>query len=158
MKFKNFSALPHLQRRESGVTVIEFAISTMVFSLSLFGVIEFSRLLFTHNALTEAARRGTRYAVIHSADPAAVQNVVVFNDPNPPKGVEPKVKALKTANIKVNYSPNFGVKLGTASVSITGYRFRFIVPFIGTYVLLPEYKTTLTAESAGCVPPLGCGF
>ena len=62
------------------------------------------------------------------------------------------VYGLSTSNIVVTYS-NFGVKRGQVAVTITGYQFRFAVPLIGATVTLPDYKTSLTGESAGYTPP-----
>lgn len=139
------------RKNERGATILEFAIGATVFLTAMFGVIEFGRALWTHNALSDAARRGARYAVNHPAgDIAAVQNVVVYGDPA--GGSKPVVNNLTTANVQVQYS-NFGLAAGTVSVSITNYQFQFIIPIIGTTISMPNYNTTLTGENAGLVPP-----
>ena len=85
---------------ERGAALLEFAIGATVFLTVAFAVIEFGRALWIHNALADAARRGARYAVIHSAtDSASVQNVVVYGDPNPAGGTQPLVNNLTTANV-----------------------------------------------------------
>jgi Flp pilus assembly protein TadG len=138
---------------ERGSTLLEFAIGATVFLSVMFAVLEFGRALWVHNALTDAARRGARYAVIHAAtDAASVENVVVYGDPNPANGTQPVVNNLTTNNVVVTYS-NFGLNGGTVSVSITNYQFQFVVPLIGTTIQMPAYTTTLTGESAGLVPP-----
>jgi len=64
-------------------------------------VIEFGRALWTHNALTDAARRGARYAVVHKQiEIADVKNVVVYGDPA--GGTKPVVENLTTDNVQVN--------------------------------------------------------
>ena len=136
---------------ERGSTLVEFAIGASVFCVAMFAVIEYGRVMWTHNALSDAARRGARYAVNHkAADAAAVKNVVVYGTPE--GGDKPVVDNLTTANVQVQYS-NFGLSAGTASVSITGYQFRFIIPVVGTTINMPNYNTTLTGENAGLVPP-----
>src|SRR5678815_2946425 len=66
---------------ERGSTLVEFAIGATVFLTAMFAVLEFGRALWTHNALTDAARRGARYATMHaSADSGSVQNVVVYGN------------------------------------------------------------------------------
>ena len=140
-----------LKRTERGATLLEFAIGATVFLTVMFGVLEFGRALWVHNALTDAARRGARYAVLHaSTDPASVKNVVVYGDPA--GGSQPVVNNLSTANVIVTYS-DFGLESGTVSVSITNYQFQFVVPLIGGTIQMPAYTTTLTGESAGLVPP-----
>ena len=135
---------------ERGATLVEFAIAVTVFLTAMFAVIEFGRAMWVHNALTDAARRGARYAVLHSAsDVNDVKNVVVYGDPT--GGTQPMIPNLTTGNVIVNYS-NYAMNNGTASVSITGYQFQFVVPLIGTSITMPNYTTTLPAESVGYVP------
>jgi Flp pilus assembly protein TadG len=136
---------------QRGSTLVEFAIGATVFLMVMFAVIEFGRALWVHNALSDAARRGVRYAVTHSsADTVAVKNVVVYGDPA--GGTQPLVDNLTTSNVNVNYS-NFGLNGGTATVSITSYQFQFVFPVVSTSIQMPAYATTLTAESAGLIPP-----
>ena len=138
------------RENERGSTLVEFAIGVTVFLTAMFGVMEFGRALWTHNALTDAARRGARYATMHSnTDADSVKNVVVYGDPA--GGGQPMLPNLSTANVNVTYN-NFGLNDGTVSVSITGYQFQFVVPIIGTTITMPSYTTTLTAESAGYIP------
>jgi Flp pilus assembly protein TadG len=137
---------------ERGATMLEMAIAGSVFFLAAFGLIEFGRLLWTHNALTDAARQGARYAALNSANASKVKNVVVYGDPNPPAGAKPVVYGLTTTNVEVNYS-GFAVKQGRVEVKINNYQYTFSVPLIGASMTMGSYHTTLTAESAGYVPP-----
>lgn len=149
---------------QRGATLVEFAIGATVFMLVMFGVIEFGRALWTHNALADAARRAARYAVNQPAsDPAgvptngtnkgpsfeAIQNVGVYGDPL--GGTQPLVSGLTTANLDVHYT-NFRLGDGTVAVTVTNYQFQFIVPLFGASIPMPDYKTTLTGESAGTLP------
>lgn len=138
------------RKNERGATLVEFAIAATVFLTAMFAVIEFGRALWVHNALSDAARRGARYAVVHSAsDVDQVKNVVVYGDPA--GGTRPLVNNLSTDNVTVTYS-NFGLTDGTATVRITDYQFQFVIPIISTAIQMPSYATTLTAESAGLIP------
>lgn len=135
---------------ERGSTLVEFAIGATLFLTVMFAVIEFGRALWVHNALADAARRGARYAVIHTAaDSAAVKNVVVYGEPG--GGTTPLVDNLTTSNVNVTYA-GFGLSGGTATVSISNYQFQFVVPIVSTSIQMPSYSTTLTAESAGLIP------
>lgn len=139
-----------IRGREQGSTLVEFAIGATVFLTVMFGVIEFGRALWVHNALSDAARRGARYAVVHKqSDSAAVKNVVVYGDPA--GGSTPLATNLTTSNVKVTYS-GFGLSGGTATVSITNYQFQFVIPIASTSIQMPSYATTLTGESAGLIP------
>jgi Flp pilus assembly protein TadG len=135
---------------ERGTTLVEFAIALMVFMTAMFAVIEFGRALWVHNALTDAARRGARYAVLNPAsDVAGVKNVVVYGDPA--GGTQTTVPNLTPDQVTVTYS-NFALNHGTATVSIEGYQFQFVVPIVGTAITMPKYTTTLPGESVGLVP------
>jgi Flp pilus assembly protein TadG len=149
---------------EKGSTLVEFAIGASVFLLVMFAIIEFGRALWVHNALADAARRAARYAVNQPASTpagnpttgtnvgpsiAAIRNVGVYGNPAGTGAV--MVNNLTTTNLDVEYS-NFGVGQGSVSVIVTGYQHTFVVPIIGTTITMPNYRTTLTGESAGTVP------
>jgi len=157
-------------KREEGTTMAEFAIIAAVFFMIIFGIIEFGRLLYTHNALTDAARRGARYAVLHSeTEIACVKAVAVYGesnvDPATCAGTGPAlINGLTTTNIIVSYEgadednnpltppTAYGMNLGTASVSIQNYTFTLSIPFARRTITMPAYTTTLTSESAGEEP------
>ncbi|HEX7957169.1 MAG TPA: TadE/TadG family type IV pilus assembly protein [Pyrinomonadaceae bacterium] len=144
--------LKSTRRGERGAALVEFSIAALVFLTSVFAVIEFGRLLWTHNALTDAARRGARYAVNHlptEGDKAAGMAVYATTDDG---ANSPVVTGLQKSNVNVVYSPDFNVGQGTVSVSIQNYDFDFVVPLIGRKIRMPDYTSTLTGESAGTLP------
>lgn len=150
-----------LSKDESGATIAEFAVVAGVFFLLIIGIIEFGRLFYTHNALTDAARRGARYAVLHPKNAPCVKNVVVYGethiDPDtcaPTAGASPLINGLTASHVSVLYDPptTYGLNEGTATVSITGYTFNLSIPLVGRNVNMPAYASTLTAESAGTKP------
>lgn len=138
-------------RRQRGATIPEMALAGVIFFTASFGVIEFGRLLWTHNALVDATREGARFAVMNAQNATAVRNLVVFGKSSPTVSDTPILTGLTTSHVTVTYT-NFGVKRGTVEVKITGYQFNFIVPLVGATWDMGEYKTTLTGESAGQAP------
>src|SRR5689334_5576390 len=70
------------RKNERGTTMAEFAVVALLFFTIIFGIIEFGRLLYIHNALTDATRAGARYGALHhgatSADQTAVKKYVVY--------------------------------------------------------------------------------
>lgn len=141
-------------RNEEGKALVEFAIVGSVFLTAMFGIMEFSRLYWTHNALRDAARRGVRYAAIRRNDAAgqqAVKNMVVYG--NPAGGTKPVVNGLTTNNVVLEYVNYNGVQLSSrATVKIQNYKFNFSVPLIGGTLTMPAYRTSLPGESVGYVP------
>jgi Flp pilus assembly protein TadG len=145
------------KRSERGAALMEFAIAATVFLTALFGVVEFGRLLWTHNALRDAARRGARYAAVRKNDTAgqtAVKKMVVYGDPNAdPLTAKPIVSGMTTSNVTLEYQNYNGIQLSSrATISITGMTFTFAVPLIGGTITLPAYRTSSVGESAGFVP------
>jgi pilus assembly protein CpaE len=55
---------PRHSHHERGATIVEFALALLVFLMFLFGILDFSRMLFTWVAANEAARAGARYAAV----------------------------------------------------------------------------------------------
>lgn len=160
-------------QNEQGSTIAEFAIVAGVFFMILISVIEFSRLLYTHNALNDAARRGARYASINKeGDIDCVRKVIIYGQSHIDKGTngctaKPGAVALvnhmETATINITYEganndadpaidTDYGTNLGTVTVSIENYAFRMLIPYVNLQLTLKDYKTTLTAESAGEEP------
>lgn len=159
---------------ERGATMAEFVIVAGFFFTLLLGIIEFGRLMYTHNALADAARRAARYAVLNKQDDPCVPYVAVYGETHITKSSTPGeciatgpplVNNLTLANVSVAWagvdddmnpatspSTNFGMNLGTATVSIINYDFTLSVPFFRKTLRMPSYRTTLTAESAGEAP------
>ena len=138
---------------ERGATFPEFALGGLVFLTAIFGIIEFSRLLLTHNQLTDAVRRGARYAsMVSSSNTAAVKNMVVYGTTTTGTSGSEVAWGLTTNNVNVTYSTGYDTKNGSVTVTITNYAFSFNIPLIGSSVTLPAYKASATAESAGRVP------
>ncbi len=145
------------RRRERGAALVELAIAASVFLTALFGVIEFGRFFWTHNALRDAARRGARYASVRKNDAAgqtAVKKMVVYGDPNAnPATAKPVIPGLTTANVTLEYQNYSGLQLSSrATVNITGGKFNFTVPLVGGRVNLATYRASTVGESAGYVP------
>jgi len=137
------------RKTERGASLLEFAIAATVFLTVLFAIVEFGRALWVHNALTDAARRGARYAVMHKAtDIDDVKKIVVYGDLT---GTTPLLENLSTSNVTVTYN-SFNLDAGTASVSVHDYQFQPILPLTFGPITMPNYTTTLTGESAGLIP------
>jgi Flp pilus assembly protein TadG len=142
------------RKNEEGKALVEFALIGTMFMMVLFGVIEVSRLYWTHNALRDAARRGVRYAAIRRNDSAgqqAVKNMVVYG--NPDGGTSPLINGLTTSNVSIEYVNYNGVQLSSrATVKISNYKHKFSVPVLGMTINMPAYRTSLPGESVGYVP------
>jgi Flp pilus assembly protein TadG len=137
------------KKGQRGASLLEFSIAATVFLTVLFAIVEFGRALWVHNALTDAARRGARYAVLHKAsDIEDVKKVVVYGDLTE---TTPILENLSTANVDVTYN-GFNLDQGTVSVSVHDYQFQMILPLVVSSIQMPNYTTTLTGECVGLIP------
>ena len=146
LRIRNFN------KDEKGSTLVEYAIGASVFLMAVFAVLEFGRALWVHNALSDAARQGARYAVLHlsNGEDNNIKNLVVYGQTT--GGTKPIVPGLTTSMVQISRSGDFSVNAGTATVKITGYQFPLVLPFLPNSIKMPEYSTTLTGESAGILP------
>src|ERR1051325_2196382 len=137
------------KKGQRGASLLEFSIAATVFLTVLFAIVEFGRALWVHNALTDAARRGARYAVLHKAsDINDVKKVVVYGDLTE---TTPILENLTTDNVDVTYN-GFNLDQGTATVSVHDYKFQMILPLVVSSIQMPNYTTTLTGECVGLIP------
>ncbi len=68
---------------DHGATLVEFAVTSLLFFLIAFGTLEFSRMILDYNIVSWSAREGVRYASVrgatsgHAATTTDIQNYVV---------------------------------------------------------------------------------
>jgi len=147
------NTVPNTRSNERGGTLIEFTVVASVFFLMLVAIVAAGNLYYTHNALVEATRRGARYAVMHpTGSTTAVKNVVVYGTDAPADGARSLIYNLQPTNVIVTYT-DLNVAQGTVTVTIDNYSFPFVLPTSTTSITMPPYRTTLTGESAGFIPP-----
>jgi Flp pilus assembly protein TadG len=110
------------RRRTRGQALVEFAFVFPVFALMAFAFIDIGRAVFAYNTLTEAARQGTRVAVVNQLDPArgpwsCLSNRPVQNEASPQwtwRGCAVASGAsvgVKNADVSVAYSTPSGTDL-----------------------------------------------
>jgi Flp pilus assembly protein TadG len=75
-----------MKKKQSGLALIELAISLSVLTTIAFGITEFGRAIYQYNTLVKAARDGVRFLAVR--DPSAVGTlaearcVVVYGNPS----------------------------------------------------------------------------
>jgi len=56
-----------MKNAQRGAGMVEFAVVATVFLLLLFGIVDFGRAVFTYHAVANAAREGSRYAMVRGS-------------------------------------------------------------------------------------------
>src|ERR1700756_5356855 len=62
---------PAIGPEQEGTILLEFSISVWMLLLVVFLIFEFCMTVYTYSVLSDAAREGVRYAVVHGTDSAS---------------------------------------------------------------------------------------
>jgi Flp pilus assembly protein TadG len=146
---------------QRGQALVEMALSVMMFLFVFFGVLEFSRALYTYNTIVQSTRAAARWAVVNvggngdAADIARTKNLVVYSDPDTISGGA-ILNGLTTSLVEVLVvtieSDSNGVPISQKiSVRVSGFQFVPVLPVTGP-ITLPAFETSLYTESMGVVP------
>lgn len=57
--------LQNIQRREQGATLLEFAVSIVLFVMLFLAIAEFSLAMYTYHFVSYSAQEAARYAIVH---------------------------------------------------------------------------------------------
>lgn len=130
--------------REGGATMIEFSLVLLIFLTFLLGITDFTRMLYTWNAASEATRSGARYAV-------------VCDDTNKKANVLARMQRLlpQIQDIDLAWTPSSctSATCQGVTVTITSLNYQWISPIAGHAALaaipMPTFATYLPREVMG---------
>jgi Flp pilus assembly protein TadG len=138
--------------RQSGATAVEFALVLLLFLTFLLAVTDFSRMLYTWNAASEATRAGARYAAV--CDDKANKPRVLAKM----QAMLPQISDIDLAweDAAGNASCTTETCVGV-TVTIVGLNYQWISPIAGMATriaprAMPTFKTYLTREIMGQDP------
>lgn len=141
----------HRMSRTRGQALAEFAIVAPVFFLILFAIIDFGRYVYYTQILSNAAREGARYAIVHgelgipptgpgSADPtgSAVKSIVQASALG--------VVALTFDDIDVAWDPENNKRNTKVSVTVE-YDFHSVIPVVPIPPITVKGASTLVINN-----------
>jgi Flp pilus assembly protein TadG len=126
---------------ETGSEMVEFALVLSILFMFLFGIMDLSRALYAYHFVANAAREGTRYAMVRGATcksyptacPASANDVQSYLK-KVPAGIDSSALTVTTTWTPDNEPGD------TVQVQVQ-YNFRFILPF------LPKSSVLMTSTS-----------
>jgi Flp pilus assembly protein TadG len=138
------------RKYERGATMVELALVLPLLLTVMFGIMESGRLALTYTTLADAARAGTRFAIVHGADRTG-SGVDGPSGPGNTANVEAVVTNMAIAagltasklTVDVEYPGSTNVIAAPVTVSVS-YPFRPILPLVPLTV-------TLGSESQGMI-------
>lgn len=129
MKRKETAFRRASRRNDRGAALLEFGLVMVVFSMILFGVMDFGRAFYTYHFVSNAACEATRYAIVRgstSTNPVTAADIESYVKSMTPSGIDPNSLTISTtwspdnkpgSNVRVQVSDNF----------------RFMTPFLNSY-------------------------
>jgi Flp pilus assembly protein TadG len=120
-----------------GATLVEFALSFLLFVVMMVGLVESGRLIWTYTTLAHAARRGARFVMVHNGrNPASDDQIADV--------VKKYTIGLDNDEVTVTPTYDSAAKAGgsTATVAVS-YPFQFFA----SPLVFPTNGVTLTATS-----------
>ena len=142
-------------RKQRGVAAVELGILMVILVPLLFGITEFGRAIYQFNALTKSTRDAARILSSQGAgdanDLATAQNLAVYGQLT--STGTPIVPNLNTAMVAVcdssscpadhqNVPTGSGV-INLVTVTVSGYPFTSLVPFVVPSVTFSPISTTM---------------
>jgi Flp pilus assembly protein TadG len=129
---------------QRGVAAVELGIVLSLLVTIVFGITELGRAMYQYDALTKGARAAARYVAIYDSENANVRSraacMAVYGSPT--CSGTPMAPNLTTLNVQVDVPTTlaslqgvsaFGGTSGTldlVQVTISGYKFTSLVPFV----------------------------
>lgn len=143
-------------RKQRGSTLVEVPFAILWVLLVIFGLTEAARLMLAYTTLAEAARAGTRYAIVHGSYRTG-SGVDGPSGPGNTANVEAVVKKVTTAaglpaaNVTVYDSDAEPMYLdGTNNIGAR-VRVKVSYPFSSVLPLLVPVSVTIGGTSAGVI-------
>lgn len=143
-----------MKKYQTGATIVEFALVSVLFLTVLLAIMDFGRILFTWNAVAEATRVGARVSVV--CDIGAARVLADMQ----------KFAPITSANLQINWYDGSGnistscdhTNCAGVAVSVTGLNITPVSPltWIGFSSLnVPGFSTYLSREIMGQDPGSG---
>jgi hypothetical protein len=133
---------------ERGHWLLEGALIMMVVTVVFVGILDIGLMLFRISFLGERVRSGARYAAVHSYNPTAIQNYVVYNNPTAPTGATTGLFGLTRAMVSVNRY-DVGTPSDRIEISISNYPLAFFSPYIARTFTSRNFRASVAVESLG---------
>ncbi|CAG4882902.1 putative TadZ/CpaE, associated with Flp pilus assembly [Georgfuchsia toluolica] len=125
-----------MNKKQSGATMVEFALVLIVFLMFLLGITDFARMLYTWGAANEASRNGARFAAI--CDDTNNKAKVLARM----QGILPQIGDINLEWNPANCTP---ATCEGVTVTITSLNYQWISPIAGSAALaaipMPTFST-----------------
>ena len=148
-----------MKQKQTGATTVEFALVLVIFLTFFLGILDFSRMLWTWNAASEATRWGARVAVVCDKGAARVlASMQKFLPQLTASNLQidwyDKTDAISTTCIAKKLVETDSV-CSAVNIRITGLQYKWLSPIgygLRTAITMPGFSTYLPREVMGQDP------
>ncbi|MBZ5619735.1 MAG: pilus assembly protein [Acidobacteriia bacterium] len=131
-----------------GSTLVEGSIILLLYMVIFVGILDMGQVFFFHHFLTERVRTGVRYAVVHTYDPTAIQNVVAYNSSVARPSGSSGLFGLTPSQVAVNrYDPD--TPNDRIEVSVNAFTMHFMSPWLMRDFTPGPFRAVMPVESLG---------
>ncbi|MEX0710419.1 MAG: TadE/TadG family type IV pilus assembly protein [Chloroflexota bacterium] len=139
--------------RQRGQSLVEVALVVPIVILMFMGIFDFGRAIFAYNSVAEAARNGSRVAIVNQT---AADICLVAAERATGLGLPTACAGSSTAiGVWVDGSACTGDETGCEQLVRVNYQFRAITPIIGNFIgpITLTSTSRVHVESFCKVPP-----
>lgn len=130
-------------KKESGQSVVEFAVVLPILLLIVCAIIDFGWLFYNNISVNNCSREGARFAIVKDGTTASNQLIVDRIISTAPDGIKDSIE------IDIAYSNNLSPKKGDVTVTISA-DIPVLTPILGLFVddqiITVTSKTTMKME------------
>jgi Flp pilus assembly protein TadG len=113
------------KRNQRGTTVVEAALTLVLFMTMLFSMFDFGYTYFMHQTIVHRVRAAARYGALHPANTTAIRNYVVYQRPECGNGTG--MFGLEPSDVQV-VRTGAGTTADRLNVTVSGYNLFFVTP------------------------------
>jgi Flp pilus assembly protein TadG len=126
-------------KEQRGASMVEFAIVLPLLLLLVFGMIEFSILLYDKAVITNASREGARFASMYYVDPAD-HDV----KPRPTSAIYAIIDGYVSGHLISLGAPRSQTRTATRSIVSGVYAWTVTVNYQYVFLIIPNFVTSIT--------------
>lgn len=139
---------------ERGASMVEFALAATALLVIMFGIVDFGRALYTYHTLSNAARLGTRYAIVRGSDcasgatdcPASKAQITTFVQGQAPLVVPTVTPSWSGMSSFGTTCDDTSHRAGCLVTVQTSFPFNFLLPFMPANVTISSQSQMVVSQ------------
>lgn len=124
--------------------MVESALTLLLFTVIVIGILDCSRVFFIQATIGDRVRKALRYGALHANDAASIQNIVLYGTVT--ESSSPPSFSLTRSMVEVT-RPAAGTSDDHIDVRVSGYRIPLVTPFVSRVITGRTVSGTMPVET-----------